>query len=581
MNKDFSLPITQQWVLAVIAFVLTAFGQPVWHPWVGLISALCGYAIFWRVLLAHSSPKRRFWLATGWFFAVQLVQLSWFVSHPYLYIYSVYSFLSFCMGLQFGIIGLFITPYRFQTYGRLLLIPALWVIFEWSRLFFLSGFSFNPIGLALTGNIYALQTVSLAGIFGLSFWIIFVNLLGVKAWMAFAKGKKIAIAMSVWLIAAAMPYMYGAIHLFVHENAFAKNEHSYFKAMLVQTAFPVEEAADSPAKNNMLAYVLNEWRQILEVTEKYSEESIDLIVLPEFVVPFGTYSFVFPLNKVVQIFHEVFGPESLKSLPQAQWPFSAIQKNSNGMELMVNNAYWVQAIANYFQGDVLAGLEDAEDVAMNEREYYSAALLFHPQDLTKHDRPVEDHVFAERYEKRVLVPMGEYIPFSYFKELAASYGVMGSFTCGKDAKVMKCNEVLISPSICYEETYGHLISEGRKKGAELLVNLTSDVWYPNSRLPRQHFDHARPRTVENGIPLIRACNTGVTSAIDSLGRSVAVLGGDHPEESEWIADALLVDVPLYNYWTPYSLWGDHLLISLCALIIVSGLIMQILVAKTK
>lgn len=562
-DSFYPLSLHAQWMLAIAGLCLTAFGQPVWHPWIGLAAAIGGYALFWRVLLAHPKPKKRFWISTAWFCCVQLIQLSWFISHPFLYIYSVYIFLSVAMGIQFGIIGLFITPSILRSFWQIITLAALWTIFEWSRLFFLSGFSFNPIGLALTGSLYSLQMASLAGIFGLSFWVVLVNLLGLRAWMFRKQGIILA-----WICASLLPYGYGTLQLSIHANHFTYE--NPFKALLVQTAFPVEEAPDSPAKKDMVGYVLNEWKQILEITHKHNGQPIDLIVLPEFVVPFGTYSFVFPFNKALQIFYEVFGQEGLKALPSPQWPYCAVQQGTHGLELLVDNAYWVQAMANYFQAHVLAGLEDAEDISLNEREYYSAALLFKPQNGTEH-LSFEDHVFPKRYEKRVLVPMGEYIPFSYLRELAASYGVMGSFTCGKEAKLMDCNGILISPSICYEETYGHLISEGRKKGAGLLVNLTSDVWYPNSQLPRQHLDHARPRTVENGIPLIRACNTGVTAAIDSLGRTVAVLGGEHPEEKEWEADALLVDVPLYHYWTPFAFFGDYLLISICGTIVCAAL----------
>ena len=102
--------------------------------------------------------------------------------------------------------------------------------------------------------------------------------------------------------------------------------------------------------------------------------------------------------------------------------------------------------------------------------------------------------------------------------------------------------------------------ENKLKGAEFLINLTSDVWYPNSRLTQQHLDHARLRTTEGGLPLLRACNTGITCAIDSLGRTLASFG-----EEEWKQGALKVEVPLYHYKTPYTLYGDSLILGFSAL----------------
>ena len=127
--------------------------------------------------------------------------------------------------------------------------------------------------------------------------------------------------------------------------------------------------------------------------------------------------------------------------------------------------------------------------------------------------------------------------------------------------------VTFSPSICYEETFSDIVREGKTLGAHMLVNLTSDAWYPSSTLPLQHFEHARLRTVENGVPLIRACNNGITGAIDSYGRTIGIYGGDHPEEVEWTQGAIVVDVPLQNHWTLYSHTGDKLIAGVSAAIL--------------
>jgi len=560
------------WLLSIASFVLVAFGQPAWIPSFGLIASACGFALFWRVLLSEHSGVKRFWTGTFWFFGVQLVQLSWFISHPFLYIYSVYILAAFILGLQFGVLGFFIKPALLRNFVQPLGLSGLWTMLEWSRLFFLSGFSWNPIGLELTSSRHAMQLASLWGVFGLSFWVIFVNLLALKAWIA-KTSRNQAFLYSLWIATAAFPYVYGALHIHFHEQkrlAFEqKQSNPPLSALLLQTAFPIEELMDSTIQKNKFAYVLSQWQEILRELKKYKDRPIDLIVFPEYVVPFGTYSFVFPVKSVLGSFADELGKESLKLLPSLQSPFSAVNKTQKGLELLANNAFWIQGIANYFKADVLIGLEDAEDISYDRREYYSGALLFHP--LAKE---MEDEFQVERYEKRVLVPMGEYIPFSFFKNLAASYGVFGAFTPGKEAKVMQCSGTPFSASICYEETFGDLMREGRKKGAKLFINMTSDIWFPNSRLINQHFDHARLRTVENGVPLLRACNTGITAALDSLGKPIAVLGGDHPEEVEWIRDSLLVDVPTYTYSTLYSKVGDQLIIGLSLLFILLSLVIK-------
>ena len=423
------MTLFNQGFLASIALLIVAFGQPAWHPWLGLIAAACGYALFWRILLEYSSWITRCSLAAVWFCAVQLIQLSWFISHPYWYIYVVYFFLAIAEGIQFGILSYFIRPQTFKSVFSLFWIAAFWVLLEWSRLFLFSGFSFNPVGLSLAGNLYSLQLASIAGVFGLSFWVIFVNLAALRVWLYPPKRKSVAAL--AWLGIALFPYLFGMFQVSINDQTMAKNPPEHLRAVLVQTAFPVEETGIYTRENSLEKYVLGEWRQVLNILKQHVGKPIDLIALPEFVVPFGTYAFVFPLDVVLKIFQEEYGTDSIKRLPEAKWPLAAEIYVRNQKKVMVNNAYWLQAIANYFQSDVIAGLEDAEQVENGEIEYYSAALFFHPQ---KSDALEE--FFVERYSKRILVPMGEYIPFQFAKELAARYGVTGSFTCGKEAKVL-------------------------------------------------------------------------------------------------------------------------------------------------
>lgn len=562
-NKFPPLSATQQLLFLAISFVLVAFGQPAWISGFGLLASIGGYALFWRVLITYRLACQRFSLACVWFCGVQLVQLSWFISHPYLYIFAVYFLISLVLGIQFGIIGMLIHSRMVSNIWRLLAVASFWVILEWTRLFFLSGFAFDPVGIALAGNLYAMQPASIFGVFGLSFLVIFTNLLGLRAW-----SKKWQLSSVVfWVAVAALPYAFGVVHVLIHDRKIAQweKENRPFRAVLVQTAFPIEEKIDFNTKKNLINYVIGEWRQILNIIKNHHGQAIDLIVLPEFVVPFGTYSAIYPLEIVNDTINEILGTDNIKMIPEPKWPLGSLQKSDGKEKMMVNNAFWAQAIANIYGSGVLVGLEDAEDMPSGEREYYSAAILFKPQ--INDEKKENNGNLYERYEKRILVPMGEYIPFSFCKEIAKQYGVFGSFTPGKEAKVMTCGQVSFSPSICYEETFGDLMREGRQKGAGMLVNLTSDVWYPNSKLPLQHLEHSRLRTVENGVPLLRACNTGITAALDSLGRTRAVLGGSHPEHVEWVADSLYVEVPTYTYATLYSRFGDWLIIGFSFLMI--------------
>ncbi len=262
-------------------------------------------------------------------------------------------------------------------------------------------------------------------------------------------------------------------------------------------------------KNDFFSLIKSEWRQILELGKKVQGKNVDLIVLPELVVPYGTYFLVFDYEETVQAFREILGPEAVEKLPE--------KRQHLAMEIdgkwLVNNAFWVQGLANALEANVIAGLEDRDYLAEGEYRNYTAAYMFKPQRYS-----------LQRYEKRVLVPMGEYIPFAFLRDLAAKYGVIGSFCCGSSAKVFHGCKVPLGISICYEETLGHMMRENRLQGAKMLVNITNDGWFPDKGLAKSHLEHARLRPVEMGIPLIRSCNTGVTCVLDSFGQDIAVLG---------------------------------------------------------
>lgn len=540
----------QQTFLFLLSLIIVGFGQPAWSWVASLLAASIGYAFFFRILLSEDSPKRRFWKAAVWFGCVQLIQLSWMLSHPYSYIYLVWILGAFLLGLQFGLVGIFIYPPQLTRIRRLFAISALWSLLEWARLFVLSGFSFNPIGIALTAHIYSLQFASIGGVYFLSFWVMLLNLFALRVWTTSFQLKPLL----AWSAALALPFTFGALHYHWHQKELSQSQEGAFSALLIQTAFPVEESMSIWNTQNMIDYVVDEWKQILQISRKEVGKPIDLVALPEFAVPYGTYSYVYRLETVQRIFKEILGDKSLSSLPRLEEPYAKQVETHQGSLWFVNNAFWMQGLANVFNAEVIAGLEDAEDLVGKKRRHFSSAQYFIPQSV--------DGALC-RYDKRVLVPMGEYIPFEICRKLAAAYGIQGSFVAGKEAHVFPHSKAPFGVSICYEETFGHLMRESRHKGAELLVNLTSDVWFP--KVCQQHYDLARLRTVENGVPLLRACNTGVTCGLDSTGKVVAILGENDPNQ-EWLSDSLLVQVPRYHYKTLYSWLGDHLIVGIAGLL---------------
>ena len=170
---------------------------------------------------------------------------------------------------------------------------------------------------------------------------------------------------------------------------------------------------------------------------------------------------------------------------------------------------------------------------------------------------------AAHYDKVHLVPLGEYIPFH--KQMAPVSGLIGrgSFEVGEGRVTLVPSNGLpsFSPVICYEVIFPAAVT-GPGERPQWLLNITNDGWFGLSSGPYQHLTSARMRTIEEGLPMIRAANTGVSAVIDSYGRVLASLD----MQQEGIIDHRL---PAPRVATPYARWGDLTLLALVAFLFVT------------
>ncbi len=518
-------------VLFALSGAIVAWGQPHISPLLSAIASAIGFALFWLSLFRIEGKKKRYFHAAIWFFLVQLVQLSWFASPTYqgVYIYFVYFGLSLWLGAQFGILPLFLPKKPPIKFRRILGIAALWTLMEWGRLFIVCGFAWNPVGLSMTGLSISAQIASVVGIFGLSFIVMVVNFLAVNLFVT--RKKKALSAYGAFLL---FPYLFGVAHIHYHESREKKKEP--FHVALVQTGLLPDQKQPYSGKEERWVHPFFQWHFILAYIKEHSSKSLDLIVLPEFALPFSSHATVYPLTQM----EEILGDELGDLTHLLKEPLAEKRKG----EWFVSNALLVQALANRYGAEVVIGL-DAEE----GNKSFNAAFHFIPEGKK-----------VMRYEKRVLLPLAEYLPFSFLKPLVARYGISTFFSFGKEAKVTDGKHPM-SLSVCYEECFPHIMRDGRQKGAKLFVNVTNDGWYPYSRLPEEHFVHGRVRAIENGVPLLRACNTGVTAGVDSLGRTIARFENDEGR-FELERGALYVPLDLYSFPTLYTFWGDALILIL-------------------
>ena len=173
-----------------------------------------------------------------------------------------------------------------------------------------------------------------------------------------------------------------------------------------------------------------------------------------------------------------------------------------------------------------------------------------------------DGSVAATYDKHHLVPFGEYFPGG---NLAATFGLTGfasrqgdGFSAGPGAQVLDLGRLgKVLPLICYEAVFPQDLRAATRP--DWLVQITNDAWFGSLSGPWQHLAQARLRAVEQGLPLVRAANTGISAVVDARGRVVRSL----PLNTMGYADAAL---PPALPATIYSRTGDMPMLVLLAIL---------------
>jgi apolipoprotein N-acyltransferase len=188
-------------------------------------------------------------------------------------------------------------------------------------------------------------------------------------------------------------------------------------------------------------------------------------------------------------------------------------------------------------------------------QMFNSALLFNPSGA-----------LAQRYDKVHLVPWGEYVPFAWAFGFAKSltHEVGGYTSTGGERTPLEVGAHRYGVFICYESVFPHEVRQFAAHGAEVFVNISNDGWFGESGAPWQHLNMARMRAVENHRWLLRDTNSGVTAAIDPLGRVVAVA----PRNQRLALDAPYGTSGEITFYTRYGDWFPIL----CAIISVTGLL---------
>ncbi|MEX2642646.1 MAG: apolipoprotein N-acyltransferase [Acetobacterales bacterium] len=155
------------------------------------------------------------------------------------------------------------------------------------------------------------------------------------------------------------------------------------------------------------------------------------------------------------------------------------------------------------------------------------------------------------YDKAHLVPFGEYVPLRGMLPVERIAHGRGDFTAGPGLRTLTVPGLPpFSPLICYEVIFPGDVVAREGPRPRWLLNVTNDAWFGDSAGPYQHFASARLRAVEEGLPLVRAANTGISAVVDAYGRTVARLGIGRTGVLDESLPAALEQL------TPFARWGN-------------------------
>jgi apolipoprotein N-acyltransferase len=364
----------------------------------------------------------------------------------------------------------------------------------------LVSFPWALLGTAQIDNLPLARLASVTGVYGVSFEIALVNTVFAATMLVHRKRR-------MPLLVAALA---AAVALQATSLVKAEPSEAEAHATLVQQNVPIERRWTYEGYKRLV----DELSTLSQAPEAAKNASIaPLIVWPESPAPFESDDRLFN--------------ESTAALARKQ-------------------RSWLLVGATEVQPAVKQG--EAEQV-------FNSALLLSPAG-----------VVVQRYDKVHLVPWGEYIPFAWaFGFAKALTHEVGTYSAsGSGRTPLEVGSHRYGVFICYESVFPHEVRQLAEHGAEVFVNISNDGWFGDSGAPWQHLNMARMRAVENHRWLLRCTNTGVTSAIDPLGRVVAMA----PRNQR-----LALDAPygLMSDLTFYTRYGDWFPI-LCAIISIMGLV---------
>lgn len=416
-------------------------------------------------------------------------------------------YLALYPGLWFLFIARLLPPGRplLQALGG----AALWVVLEWWRSWFLTGFDWNELGATQSTSVVFRQLAAYGGVPLLSFLLATVNILwaeGLLAMVETFRQKRVvraSLPFAAALFVVAVCFALGCHHLLRHRGEMKKTGPTY---ACIQPNIP------------QIPYTGGPWADFQHREDAALAQEVS------------------------------FSMEAIKARPDLLiWP-EAIVDEGVFQDRPLNEA--VHSICEVFPGYFLLGSQDFDTPG---HKLYNCAYFFDPGG---------EHYDA--YRKTRLVILGEYLPFGdefpWFRKLA---GMGMDFTPGPGPRKFTMGRWSFAPLICFEDTLAEVPDKAARMRPDFFVTITNDGWYTGwcARWGvRQHLNLSVFRCVEHDRPMIRCSNNGVSAEIDQDGNVAARLRNAAGVYID-VAGIFARKLEFYPaHPTLYEKWGDWIVL---------------------
>ena len=465
------------WKRALVAFVVGTFAVLGQAPYDFFAACFVSFPVLvWLLDGAVADRQVGFLLrlmpafVTGWWFGFGYFLAGlWWVGGALLVEAE-----SFAWALPFAVVGIPLVLAFFYGFaaaiarlfwsdgiGRIAAVAFAFGLIEWLRTFLFTGFPWNPLGFAAMPMPLFMQSVTMIGVTGMNVLAVFV--FAMPALLSDRRNLKLGFSLATLLVVAHATYGYFRL---ASPAAPANRE---INVRIVQPNIDLSEKWDGRVRDRIFASML----QLSAAAPRTSAKKPDLIVWPETSVPF--------------LFTE--RPDALVAIGDML---------TEGQMLMA--------------GTVRA---KGESGAGEEVRYYNSVVSISDKGE-----------IVDAVDKVHLVPFGEYIPFAgLMRRIGLTQLVAGpmNFSAGSSRRPLDLPGAFKAAAfICYEIIFPRLVAVDAAS-IEIIVNITDDAWFGDTPGPYQHFRQSQFRAVENGLPVLRAANAGISGIIDPSGRVVDAL----------------------------------------------------------